>query len=648
VQVAGGTTQVHFGCSERNDGKRTVRVISEAGGASRPARYWGAFLGALTLGLVAAALLGLALHFISYAKAKAFFDWYLAADGVSGKAATDLTAEAYRRFSGRLPIAAGVFGICAVTLALFKRKLLCFLLAIPSEWTVVRTILRDQFPEGTKNSLEIGIVSTVFAIGIFLRAWHLGRAVRYDEAWTYVEFASRPLVFGLSNYTAPNNHLLNTFLVHFSTQLFGDTVFGLRFPALAAGCLVILASWFVARAHYGQLAGILTAGCVAALPTFIEFSINARGYALQWLSVLAVMWFAIVLQGNPSLRIGWLGLVIAGVAGVYSIPTTLIAIAGVFGWMLASTFADGGASKIEGVFRNVALAGIAIVLLSLLLYVPPLVVGGPGALVARSVVELQQRDFTKGLERMSRCAWVYWAGGVPTVALWILLGGLAIALLFHRRICGHRVPMMIALWLAAALFAWALNVFAFPRVWSYLLLCTVMTACAGLSLVLTSLAGRSRTRRVVLVGVAVVALAVFVGARVIQQRVLFTSNEGGMIIDADAIVDYLSMELRPGDSLVSNAIINYELLRRKPELYGSLVKPEESARVVAVAVKRTGSTEFCTTGEAMAVLATQEAADPKSLADRIELNAYKAPEVGAKFLTSTVYFLARKGEGGLR
>jgi hypothetical protein len=243
---------------------------------------------------------------------------------------------------------------------------------------------------------------------------------------------------------------------------------------------------------------------------------------------------------------------------------------------------------------------------------------------------------------MGQCAWVHWAGGVPTPALWILFAGLVIGLLFHHRICRHRVPMMIPLWLAAAVFAWARHVFAFPRVWSYLLLSTVMTACAGLSLVLTSLAERSRTRPVVLAGVAAVAMALFVGAGMIKQRVLFTSNETGTIIDADAIVDYLSTELRPGDSLVSNAIINYELLRRMPRLYGSLSKPEEAARVVAVVVKRIGKTEICTNPEAMALLAAQETADPKSLAERIDLNVYKPPEVGAKFLTSTVYFLPRK------
>jgi hypothetical protein len=620
--------------------KRTL--TGEAHEGSGGTRSWSLFWGALMRGFFAIALLLLALRFVWYAKATAFLDWYGAAHSVPAKTGNYLTEEAYHQLSSRLPIAAGVFAICGGTLAVFKRKLARFLLAIPSEWPGVHNSLRHQFRKGTQSALEIGMVFSVFIIGIFLRVWHLGRAVRYDEAWTYVEFASRPLVVSLSNYRTPNNHLLHTLLVHFSTQLFANTTFGLRFPAFVAGCLVIPASWFVARTLYGQLAGILTAGCVAALPAFIEFSVNARGYSLQWLSVLAVMWFGVVLQENRSLRIGWLGLVLATVAGIYSIPTTLIAVAGVFGWMLASPLADGEASKLKSVLRNIALAGIAIGLLSLLLYVPPLVVRGPSALMAKSVVEWQQADFMKGFEHMGQCAWVHWAGGVPPAVLWILLAGLVLGLLFERRVSGHRLPMMIALWLTAALFAWAGHIFAFPRVWSYLLLSTVMTTCAGLSLVLTSLAGRSQTRRVVLAGLTAMALAVLVGAGVIKQRVLFTSNESGTIIDASAIVDYLSTQLRPHDSLVSNAIINYELLRRSPELYGSLVKPEQASRVVAVVVKRTSTTELCTNAEVVPLLAAQETAEPKSLAERIDLNAYTPPQLGAKFLTSTVYFLIRR------
>jgi len=61
-----------------------------------------------------------------------------------------------------------------------------------------------------------------------------------------------------------------------------------------------------------------------------------------------------------------------------------------------------------------------------------------------------------------------------------------------------------------------------------------------------------------------------------------------------------------------------------------------------VVVKRTSTTELCTNAEVVPLLAAQETAEPKSLAERIDLNAYTPPQLGAKFLTSTVYFLIRR------
>jgi hypothetical protein len=621
-----------------------VAVVLEADGRSRGARFLSVVLTVLLLGFLALAFLLLAVPFVaSYPRAKAVLDSFVAALGVPGTAGGYLTKEADDRFLEHLPIAAGAFAICGVTLALSKRKLARFLRDIPSEWRGMENPFRIPFHGGTETALEIGTVLVLFAAGIFVRVWHLGRVVRYDEAWTYVDFASRPLLSGLSNYAAPNNHLLNTLLVHLSTKLLGNTLFGLRFPAFIAGCLVIPVSWVVARTLYGQAAGILTAGCVAALPTFIEFSVNARGYALQWLFILAVVWFAAKLQENPSSRIAWLGFVVAAVAGTYAIPTTLIAVAGVFGWMLVSTLVDREAGKLKSVSIGVALAGVAIALLSLLLYLPPLVDRGPAAVVAKEVVTWQRHDdFLRGFAFMAECARLRWTEGVPQLALWILLAGLVAGLVFFRRFRKHSVSMTIALWLSAAIFAWALHVFGFPRVWSYLLLSAVMTASAGLSLVLKPLAGLSPIRGITLAAAASVALTMVMIAGVIKQRALFTSNETGTIIDADQIVDFLSAELRPGDSLLSNAIINYDLLRRDPKLYGSLDKTRKAARVMAVVPKKTGSTELCRTEELVPLLAARDSADPASLAQQIDLNDYTPPQIQAKFLTSTVYSLERR------
>ena len=125
--------------------KRTVRVIGEAGARSTGARFWIVFFGALTLAFLAIALLLLALHFILYAQTKALLDWYVAAHGVSGKAGSHLTEDVYHRLSGRLPLAAGVFGICGFTVALFKRQLACFLLAIHRNGQAFVTLFVNKF-----------------------------------------------------------------------------------------------------------------------------------------------------------------------------------------------------------------------------------------------------------------------------------------------------------------------------------------------------------------------------------------------------------------------------------------------------------------------------------------------------------------------
>ena len=596
---------------------------------SRKARFIRAVLNTLMLVFLALMLLLLSLHAVSYTRTKIFFDSHIAAYDTSGNGKGYLTEPDHNRIFRRLPSAAGVFGICVVTLLLFRRKLAAFLVNIPLEWPEIRTSFCVQPHDRMETGIEMGSVFAVFAIGVFLRLWHVRRAVRYDEALTYVDFASKPLLVGLSNYRVPNNHLLNTLLVHFSTRLLGNSVLGLRFPALVAGCLVIIASWFVTRALYGRLPGILAAGCVAALPTFIEFSVNARGYALQWFCILGMIWLADVLQEKPSLKIAWLGFALTAVVGVYTIPTTLIPLAGVFAWMLGSTLVEGSLIGLKSMSKKIALAGLAIGMLSAILYVPPLIVRGLGAVMAKDVVDWQQPEFFEGLKDTAQGAWVYWTEGVPRGIVWILFAGFAIGLLFfgkisRRPVCRNPVSITIAFWASAAMFVWARHVFAFPRVWSYLLLIAVMTASAGLSLVLAFLTGHRRLGQVVLAGVVSIGFAVLIGAGAIKQRSLFTTNETGTIIDADQIADFLSADLHSGDSLIGNAIFKYELQQRNPRLYKSLADPKGAAHLVVVVVK------------------SAQADDPQVLASQIDLTAYTPPRVLARFVTSTVYSLDRR------
>ena len=60
------------------------------------------------------------------------------------------------------------------------------------------------------------------AVAIAVRLMFINQPMRYDEALTFNEFASRPLYYGLSFYPDPNNHLLNTLLVHVAFASLGN------------------------------------------------------------------------------------------------------------------------------------------------------------------------------------------------------------------------------------------------------------------------------------------------------------------------------------------------------------------------------------------------------------------------------------------
>ncbi len=241
---------------------RWVRAREMSFAASERTRVLNWVLNALTLGFLFLALVTLLLWFVPYPKMKVFLDSLAAVQNSNGRV-THPTEGGLHAFVARLPLASCLFVICAVALALLKCELRDFLLGIPPELPGIRKSLRDLFPPGIRTLQEIGAVLTVFG----------NRA--------------------LSNYSYPNNHLFNTLLVHFSIRAFGDTTLALRLSALAAGCLTIPMSWLAGRALYGRLAGILTAGCVAGLPTFIEFSVNARGYATLLAPFLAIFHFRV-------------------------------------------------------------------------------------------------------------------------------------------------------------------------------------------------------------------------------------------------------------------------------------------------------------------------------------------------------------------
>ena len=64
-------------------------------------------------------------------------------------------------------------------------------------------------------------LAAIVAIGLAVRLEFLGLAMRYDESVTFLTFASQHLSAALASYPFPNNHFLNTLLIHFAWRAFG-------------------------------------------------------------------------------------------------------------------------------------------------------------------------------------------------------------------------------------------------------------------------------------------------------------------------------------------------------------------------------------------------------------------------------------------
>ncbi len=168
-------------------------------------------------------------------------------------------------------------------------------------------------------------------LAIGLRLAFLNQPMRYDEALTFNEFASRPLYYGLSFYPDPNNHLLNTLLVHVTSTGLGTQPWVLRLPAFVAGVLLVPATYALARLLYGRRAAFLGAVLVAVSSYLVEYSTNSRGYTLQALCFVTMFGLAGVAVRRDSPTALLLATLVAAL-GAYALPTMFYGVVIVAAW----------------------------------------------------------------------------------------------------------------------------------------------------------------------------------------------------------------------------------------------------------------------------------------------------------------------------
>jgi hypothetical protein len=384
---------------------------------------------------------------------------------------------------------------------------------------------------GAETLLAVGLPT---ALGTGLRLVFLGQPMRYDEALTFNEFASRPLYYGLSFYPDPNNHLLNTLLMHVAYVALGNQTWVLRLPAFVAGVLLIPATYALTRLLFGTPgAAFLSATLVAVSSYLVEYSSNARGYTMQALCFVALLALVIEAVREDSPRALLLGAFVAAL-GAFAVPTMLYGVAVAAAWLVVEMrrrrprhigLAHVGASGL--------LAGEC----ALLLYLPAVLVSGPDKLVAnRFVVPLGAADLLQQLPRSLVQTWSLWNRDVPLLLIVLLVAGFALGT--RADVSRGRMPIGVVAPAICVLLVMLQRVAPFERVWLFLLPLYFAIAGAGLARLVD---GR-------LLGLAFGAILCFT---TLTSGSILRSTETGSFPDAEAVARTLSGRLGGQDAVVT-------------------------------------------------------------------------------------------------
>lgn len=361
----------------------------------------------------------------------------------------------------------------------------------------------------------LGLVVLLLA-GLLPRLHFLRQPAQYDEAFTYLRYAAKPLFLALSDYSFPNNHLFHTLLVHLSTQVFGNALWAIRLPALLAGWMILPAGYLLTRRLYGKHTGMIALALLAVSMPLIEYSTNARGYSLITLGFLLLFLEVVRLLRTQNLtRLkSWVGFIVVAVPGLYTIPLMLYPLGIVLVWLVLNEGVRVAWSwpRLRPLAATLALVLLLIALPTALLYLPVMLYSGPEKLFGNEFIRsLDGAQLIAGLPRMLTDFIGFLHGPMLPFFLLATLFAFLWGLGRPAETAGRKLqPIWLAVFLVMVPMILLQRVLLLPRMLVFLAPLYWMTVAAGISMLLKDGLTSARTLALSL------TLSVLLGAGVLM------------------------------------------------------------------------------------------------------------------------------------
>jgi mannosyltransferase len=183
-------------------------------------------------------------------------------------------------------------------------------------------------PAGSMRGRSVVLaLAGITLVALILRVIHLGDDLWLDEIVTVRQYASGSVRHILSSYDNPNNHLLNSLLVHASLVTFGYREWAVRLPALIWGVLTVPAFFWTARQVFRPFQSLAAASLLAVSFQHVFFSQNARGYTASLFFGLAATTLLVKALREDRLRL-WALYVASCVLCAAAVPTGAFVVTG--------------------------------------------------------------------------------------------------------------------------------------------------------------------------------------------------------------------------------------------------------------------------------------------------------------------------------
>jgi hypothetical protein len=384
------------------------------------------------------------------------------------------------------------------------------------------------------------------ALGLLARGYFLSQPMRGDEAYTFLQYVNQGFL-SLFDYSAPNNHVLNTLLIKLSTSFWGASPASIRFPAFLAGLAAIALAFYLARClERNRNSGILVAIASAVFPYLILYSTNARGYSMIVALTLLMAWVGHRFSNAPSMP-GLLLLALFSALGMLAIPIMILPIAGIFFWIVGLLLLKKTSLKTV-LSRFVFPFGILSAALTLVFYAPVIAVSnGVAPIISNKFIESQSWDvFWSQLLPQLQNSFSELFRDVPPAVLLTILALVVLGLVASARRRNWGVLLILPCLVLGAFFVLLVqHTNPYARTWIYLIPFILLVADAGLVFLLEHLPGRFQ----VWANAFLVFAGLFFALNLMSENIIVTYADTSAFPEAPVVVEYIKPIFKPGDTL---------------------------------------------------------------------------------------------------